>query len=145
MASPRVAHCVFCDDIRQEIGNKISLMGIYSGEMIFPVKPPVVLPKFGIVAWVIADIDDPIQTISVSLNVPPNLTEILRTESGPIVMVPSTVDGAKKMITQQMLPISQLVISEAGMIEVMIHTERETLRGGRIMIRFAAEPAAPGA
>lgn len=35
---------VVCDDVRNETGNKVSLMGIYSGKILFPAFPAV-LPK----------------------------------------------------------------------------------------------------
>jgi hypothetical protein len=40
---------IFCDDIREEVGGKISLIGCYGVDMQFQgVSFPVVLPKFGI-------------------------------------------------------------------------------------------------
>ena len=36
---------VFCDDIRQEVGNKLSLMGVYFGDLYFPTPFPNSLPK----------------------------------------------------------------------------------------------------
>ncbi len=39
-----VVHVVYCDDIRNEMGNKISLMGIYDSELVTQVFP-VNLPK----------------------------------------------------------------------------------------------------
>lgn len=37
---------VYCDDIRQEVGNKLTLVGIYSGgELIFHIPFPAVIPK----------------------------------------------------------------------------------------------------
>jgi hypothetical protein len=40
---------ILCDDIRQELGNKISLMGLYSGMITINVKPPAALSKLHIV------------------------------------------------------------------------------------------------
>lgn len=34
-------HTVWCDDVRHEVGNKLSLMGIYTGEMLLPGLPAV--------------------------------------------------------------------------------------------------------
>jgi hypothetical protein len=42
-------HTVFCDDFRQEIGNKVSLIGIYRGNMLLPDTLPVVLGRFCII------------------------------------------------------------------------------------------------
>jgi hypothetical protein len=36
---------IFCDDIRQEIGGKLSFMGVYYGAMYVP-QFPIILPKF---------------------------------------------------------------------------------------------------
>lgn len=36
----------FCDDIRQEVGGKLSYMGVYNGSMTIHVPFPVLLPKF---------------------------------------------------------------------------------------------------
>lgn len=39
-----VAYTIFCDDLRQEVGNKVSYMGAYQG-MMFVEAFPFVLPK----------------------------------------------------------------------------------------------------
>lgn len=44
-------HTVFCDDIRHEIGGKLSLMGIYDREIIVR-KLPITLPKFCMVVTI---------------------------------------------------------------------------------------------
>lgn len=40
--------CLFCDDIRFEMFNKLSLMGIYGPELISWTKFPLALPRLGI-------------------------------------------------------------------------------------------------
>lgn len=39
---------IFCDDIRYEQGNKVSLMGCYGPELHVHTPLPVVLPKLGV-------------------------------------------------------------------------------------------------
>jgi hypothetical protein len=41
-------YTIFCDDIRFEQENKITLVGIYAGEMIFSSPFPVMIPKLGL-------------------------------------------------------------------------------------------------
>jgi hypothetical protein len=36
---------IYCDDIRQEMGNKPSYMGVYTGQLIVQAEEPVLLPK----------------------------------------------------------------------------------------------------
>jgi hypothetical protein len=46
-------YAVFCDDIRRELGNKSSLLGIYAGVANFDADFPITIPKFCIaVNWV---------------------------------------------------------------------------------------------
>jgi hypothetical protein len=48
LPSPDVhGYTIFCDDIRQEMGGKISFMGVYSGTMFIHGEFPFTLPKFG--------------------------------------------------------------------------------------------------
>lgn len=39
-------HTIFCDDIRQEVGNKASYMGIYRNNIRISDNLPILLPKF---------------------------------------------------------------------------------------------------
>ena len=77
MSAPRVGHCVFSDDIRHEVGGKISLIGIYRGDIIFPTSPPIIYPKLCASVWLIAEPDDIPNEIHVSV-LAPDQTEIAR-------------------------------------------------------------------
>jgi hypothetical protein len=136
MPDPRVAHCVFCDDIRQETGNKISLMGLYVGELIIVGKPPVMLPKLGIVVWVIADVNDPIGRMTTTVHMPPDRKELAKFEASTVNVLASGMEDAKKMIAHQIMQIAPFMIEAPGMMEVMIDTDAGELRGGRLLIRF---------
>src|SRR5580698_7254696 len=52
---------IFCDDIRQEVGNKPSLMGVYQGEMLLAPGTvlPAQLPKLGVAIYWNESIDPP--------------------------------------------------------------------------------------
>ncbi|HOQ43538.1 MAG TPA: hypothetical protein PK178_15360 [Smithellaceae bacterium] len=61
---------ILCDDIRQEIGNKISLMGIYSKEIVVP-SIPFVFPRLCL--WLTAkDIKREIADLKVVVTTPQN-------------------------------------------------------------------------
>jgi hypothetical protein len=145
MPDPRVAHCVFCDDVRQELGNKLSLMGIYVGELIIAAVPPVVMPKFVIVVWVISDVDDPIKRVVTRVLMPPDGTEVLKVEAGEVITLASHMEGARKVIAHQIVSVGNFMISAPGMMEVMLETDTGPLRAGRLLIRFVDPPQAGGA
>lgn len=139
MPSPRVAHCVFCDDIRFEMGNKISLMGIYTGVLNVDQSFPLALPKFGVVVWVISDFDD-FPANMITTIVLPGGHELVRLES-PTSMAPvppELQEGAQKAILSQAIPLSPLPLLQEGMMEVWVETEKEKLRAGRLWLRSSA-------
>src|SRR5215467_682878 len=41
-----IGYTLFCDDIRLEVGNKVTLVGIYTTGMVVPQSFPITLPKF---------------------------------------------------------------------------------------------------
>jgi hypothetical protein len=42
----RYGYCIFCDDIRNEVGEKLSFIGCYNGSMFVPSKFPLTPSKF---------------------------------------------------------------------------------------------------
>ena len=54
----RYVHALWCDDIRQEIGNKPSFMGVYAGGLTVP-SLPTILPRLSVYVWAITTIDHP--------------------------------------------------------------------------------------
>lgn len=61
-----VLEVVFCDDIRTEMGNKTSLMGVYPVEMMVE-RLPVTLPKFCVWVNLVVPVEDAPEQISVRL------------------------------------------------------------------------------
>ena len=57
---------LFCDDIRPEVGNKLSLMGVYLGGMFVP-DFPVVLPKLCVMVTIITPLDQPFKSLGIRL------------------------------------------------------------------------------
>src|SRR5947208_9776772 len=138
MPNPRVANCIFCDDIRHEVGNKVSLMGVYSADVLFPMPPPVTFRTLGIVAWIIFDVDDRPTHFTLRVLIPPQRTEVVKmdadTEGEPLVHFER--DEYSKGQFRVVSAINGITLTEEGFLEVMIDTERETVRAGRLRVRF---------
>ena len=143
MPAPRVAFCVFCDDLRQEVGNKLSYMGVYTSDLLVFGRPPVTLPRFTIITWLISDIDDPPQQLIVRVVVGPDEQERVRIDLQPNPDAKlSHLDGAAKVHAQIAIPLVGFPLEQEGYIQVMLETERETIRAGRLMVSFNDDPAA---
>ncbi len=132
---------MFCDDIRMELGGKFSLMGIYSRELILPMQPPVLIPKFGVVVWLICDIDDLPASASVALRALPGHTEIFHADMDLDAEIRLADDDVRKMSYGIQFQVSPLRIAAAGVIEVFVETELGAMRAGRLQIRV--DEAAP--
>ena len=133
MPAQRIAHAVFCDDIRTELGEKYSLMGIYSRELVLPVWPPVVLPKLGVVVWLVCDIDDPPSSATVVVLAQPGNVQLFRKTIG-LVAGDRPHDGSMKMSYSIRFSISPVKIASLGVIEVVVETELGALRASRLEV-----------
>ena len=134
MPAQRIAHAVFCDDIRVEVGGKYSLMGIYSRELVLPVRPPVLLPKLGVVVWLVCDIDDPPASATVAVLAQPGGVHLFR-ETIDIVSGDRPDDGSMKMSYSIRFSISPVKILSVGVIEVIVETELGALRASRLEVK----------
>ena len=56
----RFVHTIFCDDLRQEVGNKVSFMGCYQGELFVPFVP-LLLPKLCVYVTVSTPVERPLR------------------------------------------------------------------------------------
>ena len=142
---PRHLEVIYCDDIREEVGNKLSYMGVYTGELTVP-NAPVLLSKLCVVAKVITDIDDPFENLEVRIVAVKgdDETEILST--GPIPYPadrPQLNDDSTMLMAQMSFMMSPFQINEETIIRVKAITEREELRVTALRIRIVPPPASP--
>jgi hypothetical protein len=138
----RFAHCVFCDDVRQEIGGKMSLMGIYGTDLIITGVAPIMLPKLVIPAWVICDLDDKPSKLTWTIKWRDG-AEILKMDFPALDTGPHR-EGATQGIFNAVIQAAPFPIEKPGVLEVYVETEKETLLTGRlyVQIRPPAEVAA---
>ena len=132
MAAPRVSHCIFCDDVRFEVGNKFSFIGVFGPDIGIPIKFPAILPKLAIVVWTLTDPDDIPDSIQVTVILPDG-NEVLKIGSS-INRNIENLEGAAKIVTTQIIPISPMPLPCSGMLEVWIETDQGRMRAGRIRV-----------
>ena len=142
MSAPRTANCIFCDDVRQEIGNKISLMGIYQSDIVISGKPPQSLPKLVTSIWLSSDIDDPVQEFTIRILAPANETMSAEIKTATHQQL-GPGGGATRRILFITIPLSPFPLNEEGYIEVMIETDTGTIRAGRLLVKFTGETLPP--
>lgn len=133
---------IFCDDIRQEVGNKVSYMGVYSSELTVPTTP-IVLPKLCVAIKAATEVKDPFQALDVHIVTVIGESETLLASTGmiPLVNEPSKeIDGSPLAAYQMMFVLSPFQIDAECIIRVKAITEREELRGIGLRIKVVQQP-----
>lgn len=65
MTDGRFLDAVYCDDIRHETGNKLTLVGCYGSDLLVQHLPPVTLPKLCVYVRVFTPIDHPFERLAI--------------------------------------------------------------------------------
>jgi hypothetical protein len=141
---------IYCDDIRNEVGGKVSLMGVYSGDMIIP-SFPTTMAKF------CAQI-----TLQFPRNAPPKQGVVLRLLSGEAVLAEAGMDqsalaGAPLPPTDPEIPeedaglamvvtfmLAPLQVNEPIKISLRAIVDGEEMKGNAIKIRTPTEEELQG-
>jgi hypothetical protein len=131
---------IFCDDIRQEVGNKLSFMGCYTGQM-FVHEFPLTLPKLCIAMHAVTPADNPFKQIKFRLlkgdevvaEMDMNMTAI---PLPPPPLVHSPGDELRFMLGQ-VFQLSPFLVTEPCVLRARAITEDEELKGGGLIIAVA--------
>lgn len=139
MKHGRSINCVFCDDVRHEIGNKVSLIGIYGGEMLIQTSAlPVLLPKLGVHVFINTPIKKPFKRATVWIVTPSN-QEVARVNVEDIKMADIKEDVQKVTFGASMvIPLVQ--ITENGAINAWGEIDGERERVGKLLVRIEEQP-----
>lgn len=142
---------IFCDDIRQEVGGKLSYMGVYMSEMVIHAPFPATLPKLCMVINYLerpGSNEDPV-TIRVFQPEEKNpLTDIpldadLMRRSG---LAPTDPEASDPFIGALFfLNLAPFVIKAPGRIRVVAESGNKKVRLGSILVRPAKEGDPPPA
>ncbi|WP_134188295.1 MULTISPECIES: hypothetical protein [unclassified Methylosinus] len=148
-------YTIFCDDIRSEVGGKISLIGCYSGVMLVSGHFPIIIPKFGLSITCISAMEklrqfeikvflplDPDDKPSIAENIalPPDGVDAFE----PFVP-DSDPDVLRLAFVTRNFILSPLEIRAEGNIKVrIVHNERLVKAGAlRVLLAPSAEQLNP--
>jgi hypothetical protein len=128
MTDCRYLSTVFCDDIRQEIGGKMSFMGVYGGDM-FLSKLPALLPKLCVFAKAVTPIDNPIRSFGIKVTYGDDvLAEFEPQEIGDIAKYEASIlEDKSVMVVGTAITLAPFHIAEPGKLLVHATTESEEL------------------
>lgn len=136
----RTLLCAFCDDVRYEIGNKMSLMGIYGPELYVMGTAPTVLPKLVVVLEAITDFEDSFREIGLRIKMRGAEHDMLSVTI-PTPEMPPKAEDTSRVILRAAIPVSPFVVAEEGILEVYADIDDESVRAGRLGIHLVPPPS----
>jgi len=130
---------LFCEDIRQEIGGQVSLIGIFPRDIVVP-QMPIIIPKLGLSLM----FNFPLDQIPLSIRMkivapwsPEPLFEIAHDGFRDAAMTVKRVNDAG-IGGRTFHILSPFMIQEPGIIRVLITIDGEDISAGSIEIALAS-------
>ena len=118
MTAHRSVIAQFCDDVRQEIGNKFSLMGCYGADLYVPAFP-ITLPKLCVFVIARTPREQPFERLTLRLV---RGSEVL----SELVANPDKLTG--------ILAVTPFHAAGPCRLQVLAETEAETIESGQFLI-----------
>jgi len=141
MVEGRYVSVQFCDDIRQEVGNKYSLIGCYGPSMLVGAFP-VLLPKLCAFLRIYTPISRPFARVSMRiLRGDQSLTEMeIPQQALENIRGGQQLQDATLIIVGSALVMSPFPVEEPTMLRVEVETEDGVLSGGKFRIEKVPAP-----
>jgi hypothetical protein len=132
MTSNRIVIAQFCDDVRQEIGNKFSLMGCYGTDLYVP-SFPITLPKLCAFVHVRTPREQPFERLALRLV---RGDEVLsRLDADPDKLnAGDTPDWARWLSMTGILAVTPFHAAGPCRLRVLAETESGTIESGQFLI-----------
>ncbi|KTB97813.1 DUF6941 family protein [Pseudomonas sp. ICMP 10191] len=136
----RYAHAIFCDDIRQEVGGKTTMVGIYTGQLVAS-EIPCVLPKICLALSLVTPQKRKFEEICVTGSF--NDVEIFKMELSKkqiesiVTQAPERTEPVSFYTVQLMAILTPFQIEKAGKLKLSVLADGKKLECGGLEIKHA--------
>lgn len=135
--NPRYVHATFCDDVRMEMGGKISLMGIYQGSLhLSGPALPLTIPRICVVVEARTPSTDPFKKLIVRVY----LDDKLLVEGASSEEQLEETTGAEEVTYKTIgliFNIQPFVVENEGRLKVRVDTDEGEIKAGGLQILFS--------
>ena len=140
---------IYCDDIRQEVGGKLSLIGVYNGVMYVP-QFPAILPKLWIKATYVCSRDDPPKSLKMRVYknnepmadldaLPEYLAQLASMRESGVPLA----EGSQKVISSHaQVCLSPLVLDGPCTLRIAAFVGKDEVRGVGLQVQQQSGAAA---
>ena len=131
----RFVHAIFCDDIRQEMGNKASFMGCYQGELFVPFVP-LMLPKLCVQVTISTTVERPLKSLTVRLDQSKDRLAVIEVSSDELERLtpPAPIDATRFAVSFGLI-LAPFNITEPCDLRVVVITEEGEMLGPRLRLK----------
>jgi hypothetical protein len=136
---------IFCDDIRDEVSNKKTLVGVYNGELVIGSLPAVV-PTFGLAVTYLEPLEMPVKPVSIKVFVPnkEGKGEVVLDVELPPDREERPTDAAPDPLAEfrahlLYFRLSPLILQGEGHIKVRAYFDDTEIRLGSLRVRKPTE------
>ncbi|MHB8409003.1 MAG: DUF6941 family protein [Acidiferrobacterales bacterium] len=144
---PRHVESLFCDDIRHEVGGKLSYIGVYSGVLLVPAFPAM-LPKLCLSVKIVTPADDPLRSLTLRVLKDDAVLHQIVVSDQQLAAASSSIEDLteeqrkeRSAVTQLQLVFSPIQFEAPCVLKVRVQTESGELRGGGLRVDQAQLPA----
>ncbi len=140
----RFAHCIFCDDIFQEEGNKFSFIGVY-GPDLFIDQVPTSIPHLCAIATFNTGVAHPVKSLKIIVRLGDQVLQEIEPPASYLEATHQTfVSAADKVqendtvsyrIQAAVYPVN---FDKASVVEVVAIADGEEYIAGRLQVKIAA-------
>ncbi|MDN4052523.1 hypothetical protein QPK32_05510 [Massilia sp. YIM B02763] len=131
-------HAIFCDDVRTEIGGKLSLMGIYQGSLqISAAAFPVVIPKICAVVEARTPATSPLEKLHIKVLLDETILAEEDFSSDQLASLKSD-DTSQYATAGIIFSIQPFVVSKSGILRVRAETADGEIGVGGIKVNLSS-------
>jgi hypothetical protein len=135
----RFVHAIFCDDIRQEMGNKVSFMGCYQGELFLPFVP-LMLPKLCVHVTISTPLERPFKSLTVRLDQGDVQLAVIDVPNGDFERtLPPQPENATRLSASVGVMLAPFNITEPSELRVVVITEEGEMPGPRLRLKVMSQ------
>lgn len=139
-----VAYTIFCDDLRQEAGNKVSYMGVYQGVMFIPALPAM-LPKLCAAVTVRFPRERAPGSLVFKLLLQDNVIAERSLDPALLLSKQTTEQGANAISATALFQIVPFSIEEPASLKSQVYFDEHELKAGTLGIRSPQKTASASA
>jgi hypothetical protein len=141
LVTHRHVHCMYCDDIREEVNGKSSLIGWHSGPVAeVRSAPPLFIPRIAVMTHVLSPFEQPFKKMALELRWCGKVLQRLEPDDDQMAAMQAAAAQEARVLKAWRLNaaiiVQPFVVDQAGILRVHVFLDGEELIANGLEFRF---------